>query len=99
MHDTHDFAGALEWFEACCKEDKNELLDAGLEISDYYLESEQTIQTALRIADRLQRGDVSKTAESKGVAIRYYQDKQNCKNTKELFKAMAQRLIKECGDG
>lgn len=90
MTDKLDFAGALEWFTeynlpAC----GNTPPDIG---------HAKTIQTALRIADRLQRGEVSDE-------MRHIGNKHDYKSTRGILKPyvqekneMAAKLIEEESD-
>jgi hypothetical protein len=96
MTDKHDFKGAFRKFS---------LLTTKSYIGDRYEEcggaNVDTILKALKIADRLQSGEVSNemawfdsdTDFTKGKAFSISQHER-----RELFKAMSQQLIKEVSD-
>lgn len=78
MTDKHDFSAALESLDACryWYEDK------------LGVERTEAIQTALRIADRLQRGDVSEEMQRAAYSV-------DPKVRTNIFKAMAKQMIEE----
>ena len=78
---THDFKAALDRADVECKDHNNVNEDLRLW---------QAIQTALRIADRLQRGDVSEE-----MCLQGFSHFNGAYHTRPIFKAMAAQLIKE----
>lgn len=88
MTQEHDFKTALADLESY----QNGNYDVDLVLEDNFT----AIQTALRLADRLQSNEVSKGVEKTGVDLRFIQDQRdNYKNTAMIFKAMSAQLIKE----
>ena len=86
MTDKHDFKAALEKLET-----KGRVKTLG---SEFFFSTEEclTIQSALRIADRLQSGEVSEFMAKKG-AQEFYGGRSN--TPEGVFKAMAAQMIKE----
>ena len=90
---NHDFNAALEelgslnLWPSFSKE-------MGAVTTNYLLQNKKTIQTALRLADRLQRGDVSEEMDQIGreTLLKYGN------GTQEMFQAMAAQLLKEVDD-
>ena len=96
MTDNHDFKAALVGLIAL--RDSTALTPKVDEIYKEFYRQIPTIQFALRLADKLQKGEVSKEMENKGSHLRYVQDNQNCKNTANVFRAMTEKMMKEVGD-
>lgn len=89
----HDFKSALEWADYELTHEVKRL-DLRKGYVQRYIERIEVIQTALRIADRLQSGEVDLTDIQMPLPNIYGEFQSYEKH--DLFEAMANQLIKEC---
>jgi hypothetical protein len=103
LMDDMDFEGVLEWCNTMFSKAHMGCIADGVKLSNEILQREKTIQFALRLAARLQSGELSEEMHQKSncATVDYnphpYTDPEEfCKTMNEIqFRAMTRALIEE----
>ena len=91
MTNKHDYAAAIAWWENFQSGDWDNLL--------FDLSTQETIQSALRLSERLQSGDITQKMSSVGkYVLKGSVDESERRQALSVFKAMVAQLLKEIED-